>query len=446
MITDKKILFIDDDVEFLALVEALLKRDGFKVFPASNGSDGLHAAYEQHPDLIILDVSMPGQDGFDVCKSLREITSVPIIMLTARTAASDIKRGFAAGADDYIKKPFSNDELLLRVRALLRRGNNDNINSNQVPINNYSDGVLNLNLIERSCAVKGTPVSLTATEFNLLSILVQHPNHTLSIRTLLTEVWGDGYSHDKGVLSLYIHQLRQKLQDDNEEHKYIQTQWGRGYSFNPLPKPVEPVVNHKFGRRSTDTHKFDRRSTDAHNFDRRDTDRVKPARYKIIRWFWVTLIVLMLIFMLQPQGIFGIFARPVKVGTSLETLITAEGFFENDLAGVRGQICVTNSGQYPTENLSIVNSVQIPGQKQNINFSTTSDVSQKAVLDPNDSYCYPYVVTFEAGLEKDEEYMSLASITITNYLGMLPGTDHCPGTELCSFGPNVMADFTIPKP
>jgi len=263
---DKKILTIDDDVDSLRLLENILGLEGYKVFLAPSGSDGLHIAYEQHPDLIILDVSMPEQSGFDVCKSLREITTVPILMLTARSATADIKHGFAVGADDYLKKPFDRDELLSRVKALLRRGKNVNINN--VVINNYSDDVLKIDLIERSCSVKGNSVSLTATEFDLLSLLIQHPNQTLSTRTLLVEVWGDGYSHDKGVLSLYIHQLRQKMQDDNEEHKYIRTHWGRGYSFNHLPKTREPIS----------AHNFDRRSSDAHNFDRRGTDKVKPAK------------------------------------------------------------------------------------------------------------------------------------------------------------------------
>ncbi len=431
---NKRILFIDDDVETLALLEKLLGLEGYKVFLATNGPDGLHLAYEQHPDLVVLDVSMPGQDGFEVCKSLREITTVPILMLTARSAASDIKHGFTVGADDYLKKPFSNDELLLRVKALLRRGKNVNINN--VVIKNYSDGVLKIDLIEHNCYVKGNSVSLTATEFNLLSILIQHPNQTLSIRTLLTEVWGDGYSHDKGLLSLYIHQLRQKLQDDNEEHKYIQTQWGRGYSFNHLPKNLEPISAHDFNRRSTDTH----------NFDRRVTDKAKPANPKKYMWLWISLIILLVILALRTKSFFSVFASPVKGSTSLEMLITAEGFLKEDITGVRGQICVTNSGEYPTEKLSIVNSVEMLDQNLNNVVSTTLNLDEKPVLGPSESHCYPYEVTFEAGSEKGVKYKSLASITITNYLDLEPGTEHCPGTDPCSFGPNGMVDFTIPKP
>lgn len=421
---NRRILFIDDDVETLALLEKMLGLEGYKVLVASNGPDGLHLAYEQHPDLIILDISMPDQDGFEVCINLREITNVPILILTARSAASDIKHGFAVGADDYIKKPFSNDELLMRVKALLRRGKNVNIN--HVAINNYSDGVLKVDLIEHSCSVKGNPIPLTATEFNLLSILIQHPNQTLSIRTLLTEVWGDGYSNDKGLLSLYIHQLRQKLQDDNAEHKYIQTQWGRGYCFNSLPQAEKPII--------------------AHNFDRRITDNVKPIKPKKYKWVWVFPIILLLILVLRTEGIFGVFARPKKGGTSLEALITAEGFFEKESTGVRGYICVTNSGQYPTENLSIVNSIQMIGQKLNNGVSSALNLVQKPVLEPGGSYCFPYEYTFDLIAEKNVKYKSLASITITNYLGLEPGTEHCPGADPCSFGPNVMADFTIPKP
>jgi len=434
MIMNKRILFIDDDVETLALLEKLLGLEGCKVFLATNGPDGLHLAYEQHPDLVVLDVSMPGQDGFEVCKSLREITTVPILMLTARSAASDIKHGFTVGADDYLKKPFSNDELLFRVKALLRRGKNVNINN--VVIKNYLDGVLKIDLIEHNCYVKGNSVSLTATEFNLLSILVQHPNQTLSIRTLLTEVWGDGYSHDKGLLSLYIHQLRQKLQDDNEEHKYIQTQWGRGYSFNPLIKIEESVT----------AQKFDRRSTDSHNFDRRSTDKVKPAKPKINRWILISAIVFLFILAILTESIFGVFAGPGKGSTTLEALITAEGFVEKDTSGVRGQICVTNTGTHPTENLFIVNSVQLPGQERNKSTLMNTNLSQKPVLDPGESYCYFYENTFEVIAEKNIEYKSLASITITNYEGLESGTDHCPGTEPCSFGPNLISDFTISKP
>lgn len=422
---DKRILFIDDDVEFLALLEKLLKLEGYTVFLATNGSEGLHLAYEQHPDLIILDISMPEQDGFDVCRNLREISNVPILMLTARSATADVAHGFAVGADDYMKKPFSNTELLLRVKALLRRGKNTSSYNNKIAINNYSDGVLYVDLIERSCCVKGSPISLTTTEFNLLSILIQNSSQTLSIRTLLTEVWGDGYTHDKGVLSLYIHQLRQKLQDDNEEHKYIQTHWGRGYCFNPLPKVEKPVIT---------------------RFDRRSTDKTQPSSPKIYKWIWIFLIGLLLILALQAENIFNVFAGTKKGATSLETLITAEGFIEQETTGVRGQICVTNTSKYPTENLSIVNSVQVIGQKQGNYISTTVDLSQKPVIDPGESHCYPYKAAFDVIAEKDVKYKSLASVTITNYVEMLPGTDHCPGADLCSFGPTAMTDFSIPMP
>ncbi|MCX6058564.1 MAG: response regulator transcription factor [Chloroflexi bacterium] len=432
---DKKILTIDDDVDSLRLLEKILGLEGYKVFLAPSGSDGLHIAYEQHPDLIILDVSMPEQSGFDVCKSLREITTVPILMLTARSATADIKHGFAVGADDYLKKPFARDELLSRVKALLRRGKNVNINN--VAIKNYSDDVLKIDLIERSCSVKGNSVSLTATEFELLSLLIQHPSQTLSTRTLLTEVWGDGYSHDKGVLSLYIHQLRQKLMDDDsKEHKYIQTQWGRGYSFNPLPKSPEPIS----------AHNFDRRSSDVHNFDRRVKDKAKSVNPKKHMWLWISLIILLVILALRTRSIFSVFASPVKGSTSLEMLITAEGFVEEDITGVRGQICVTNIGEYPTEKLSIVNSVETLDQNQNNVVSTTLNLDEKPVLSPSESHCYPYKVPFEADSEKEVKYKSLASITITNYLDLEPGTEHCPGTDPCSFGPNGMANFTIPKP
>jgi DNA-binding response OmpR family regulator len=272
---NKKILFIDGDVEFLGALDKFLSMEGYKVILASSGSEGLHLAYEQHPDLIIMGVSLPNENGFDVCKSLREVTNIPILMLTVRSSAADVKQGFAVGADDYMKKPFSHDELLSRVKALLRRGKNSNLNKNNLAIINYVDTVLKVDLRARSCTVKGKSVSLTATEFNLLSVLVQHPNRTLSIRTLLVEVWGDGYSHNKGLLSLYIHQLRKKLQDNNEDHSYIRTQWGKGYFFSPMPKVEAPLITN--------------------DFDRSSTDNIKHTPPKMNEWIWIFHIIIFLL-------------------------------------------------------------------------------------------------------------------------------------------------------
>jgi len=226
-----RILVIDDDADIAKLLTAILKPLGFVVYHGCDGKEGLKNAYELHPDLIILDVMMPGIDGWDVCARLRELTDVPILMLTARSAESDMLRGFVLGADDYMKKPFSKAELEARVRALLRRKKNHNGSSD---INHYTDKVLSIDLETQAVELDGNVLDLSATEYSLLACLVRNMGRTVTHGQLLREVWGCEYGNLSTTLTLYICYLRKKLEVSQHDHKYIHTQWGRGYCFVPL--------------------------------------------------------------------------------------------------------------------------------------------------------------------------------------------------------------------
>jgi two-component system KDP operon response regulator KdpE len=176
---------------------------------------------------VILDVMMPGMDGWDVLSRLREMSEVPVIMLTAKGREVDIVRGLGLGADDYITKPFGTGELVARVRALLRR--------NKMPVaqrvTRYQDNGLSIDLERHEVRVKGVSVDLTPTEFRLLSVLVQNAGKVVPHHTLLTQVWGEEYASEVHYLKLYIRYLRQKIEESASNPRYILTEWGVGYRF-----------------------------------------------------------------------------------------------------------------------------------------------------------------------------------------------------------------------
>jgi DNA-binding response OmpR family regulator len=229
----KKILVIDDDSELGVLVEMILRPLEITVFQAYSGTEGLKRSYDLHPDLIILDIMMPDMDGFDVCTRLRDLTKVPILMLTARTNESDLIHGFNVGVDDFVKKPFNKNELEARVRALLRRSNLNETSSNSF-ISIYQDSVLEIDLSSQTVKLFGKIVEFSPREFSLLASLVREQGKIVSHHELVQEIWGGLYANEPSMSSLYVHYIRRKLQDGEHGHHYIHTLWGRGYWFEPV--------------------------------------------------------------------------------------------------------------------------------------------------------------------------------------------------------------------
>lgn len=228
----KKILLIDDDPELGKLVDVILRPMDLTVYQSYSGTDGLKKSYDLHPDLVILDIMMPGMDGFSVCSRLREMSSVPVLMLTARTDQRDMLHGFTVGADDFVRKPFNKGEFEARVRALLRRSNDRRAEPTSY-ILSYEDPILAVDLNSQTVKLNGEILDLTPREFSLLSYLVREQGKIISKRELAREVWGESVPGGLSNPSLYVFYLRKKMEDGQHGHQYIHTLWGRGYWFEP---------------------------------------------------------------------------------------------------------------------------------------------------------------------------------------------------------------------
>ena len=220
------ILVIDDDAEFVQYLKLRLEGFGYRVVTASNGQEGLELAGEISPDLITLDIMMPGMDGWEICRRLHAVTNAPILMVTAKSRVGDVVRGLELGADDYLVKPFNASELLARVKAILRRS--------QAPgqpkrTSNYKVRDLELDTDRRIVKVRGQRVDLTPTEFKLLTCFISNAGRVLPHRYCLVEVWGPEYGEQVDYLKLYVRYLRQKLEEDPSKPEYILTEWGVGY-------------------------------------------------------------------------------------------------------------------------------------------------------------------------------------------------------------------------
>jgi DNA-binding response OmpR family regulator len=221
-----RVLVIDDDTDIRELVRDLLRRSGYLVAEASNGREGLRSLHSWRPDLVVLDVSMPGLDGWETLERIRDVTEVPVLMLTALAREFDKVRGLKAGADDYVTKPFGRQELLARVEALLRRGRTERA-GDTLPV--YQDELLSVDFAQRLVRVQGREVSLTPLEFRLLSALVRHPNQILSHDQLLELAWGhEGASRDQ--VKLYVGYLRRKL----GVSEVIESVRGFGYRYRSV--------------------------------------------------------------------------------------------------------------------------------------------------------------------------------------------------------------------
>jgi DNA-binding response OmpR family regulator len=225
------ILVVDDEKEILKLARDYLERAGFRVLGASEGVTALAVARGDQPDLVVLDLNLPGMDGLDVCRTLRQESDVPIIMLTARVDETDRLIGLELGADDYISKPFSPRELVARVRAVLRRTGAD---TRQAEILRVSD--LEIHLAGHRVTRSGELVELSRIEFNLLVILAQHPGLTYTRAQLLERIHGYAFEGYDRSIDAHIKNLRRKLEPNPSEPIYVLTVYGVGYKFNEQAK------------------------------------------------------------------------------------------------------------------------------------------------------------------------------------------------------------------
>lgn len=229
----KRVLVVDDEPRYLRLLEANLVTEGYDVVKASNGKDALDIFSRQKFDLVILDIMMPGIDGFTVCERIRAYSDVPIIMVTARGEEADRVRGLDLGADDYIVKPFSATELLARARAVLRRAKSNNEENGLLP-QQFQHGDLRIDFARAEVWRGDREIQLSATEYRLLLQFVQHYGRVLSSEELLTNVWGAEYRNDREILWVTIARLRQKLEADPHNPQHIVTRTGLGYLMPPL--------------------------------------------------------------------------------------------------------------------------------------------------------------------------------------------------------------------
>jgi two-component system KDP operon response regulator KdpE len=222
----EKILVVDDEPRLVRLVSEVLAATGYQVSVANSGKSAIEMAAIDQPDLVLLDIVMPmGPDGYEVCRRIREFSSVPVIMLTAKAQEADMLRGFDVGADDYLTKPFSSKELVARVKAVLRRTRCPEAADATIVI----CGGLEIDIVRCAVKVNGEQVSLTHTEYALLRHLALNANRVLLHRDLLAAVWGAEYLDDIDYLRAYIRYLRRKLEADPANPQYIVTSPGIGY-------------------------------------------------------------------------------------------------------------------------------------------------------------------------------------------------------------------------
>jgi len=237
----RRILVVDDEPRMVHMIRMNLEADGFQVIDAPNGLKALDSVRTQLPDLVLLDVMMPDLDGFETLRMLREFSSIPVIILTAKGDEDDRVRGLELGADDYVAKPFSPRELVSRVRAVLRRIDAPSASDRALlKIDNH----LSVDFNRRAVIVNGEFIKLRPTEFRLLYHLIENAGWTVTHEQLLAKVWGYEYRDETHYVRLYINYLRQKIEEDPAHPKYILTERGVGYRFvdfkhdgQPIPSP-----------------------------------------------------------------------------------------------------------------------------------------------------------------------------------------------------------------
>lgn len=225
---NRVVLVVDDEERMARFIRLNLEHDGFQVIEAFNGQKALNAIREKIPDIILLDVMLPDMDGFEILKLIREINTIPVIMLTAKGEEDDRVRGLELGADDYVTKPFSPRELVSRVKAVLRRSESSSLTSKEVI---EVDDRLRVDFGRREVWVDGNLVQLRPTEYRLLYHLIQNAGWVMTYDQLLAKVWGYEYRDEPHYVRLYVNYLRQKLEKKPADPQYILTERGIGYRF-----------------------------------------------------------------------------------------------------------------------------------------------------------------------------------------------------------------------
>jgi DNA-binding response OmpR family regulator len=224
-----RIMLVEDEPSISEIAVIYLKRAGYEVEPIKDGKAAMDALQQSLPDLLVLDLMLPGLDGLSITRWLRDRSELPIIMLTARREESDRIAGLEMGADDYVVKPFSPQELVSRVRAVLRRS--------KVPRADLETAIhypdLEINPLSRLVQVRGAEISLTAKEFDMLWLLARHPRHVFTREQLLEQVWGIVDYIDPGTVTVHVSRLREKIEQDPATPVHLQTVWGIGYKFEP---------------------------------------------------------------------------------------------------------------------------------------------------------------------------------------------------------------------
>ena len=219
-----RILIVEDDDRIRETTRVLLEDEGYAVDEAVTGEDGLALLGVAAVDCVLLDLLLPGRDGFDICRSIRRVSQVPVIMLTARTDTYDVVAGLESGADDYVTKPFEPKELAARIRAQVRRSHARQPDAEPVRIHDLS-----ISLADGTVHRAGEELHLTRTEFQLLATMAAHPGRIFSREALLAEVWGYDDLPDSKVVDMHVHRLRLKVEPDPGRPKYVMTVRGRGY-------------------------------------------------------------------------------------------------------------------------------------------------------------------------------------------------------------------------
>jgi DNA-binding response OmpR family regulator len=223
-----QVLVVDDETTIREIVVRYLERDGFATLEAADGDRARELVERESPDLVVLDLMLPGTDGLELCRWIRSRSSLPVIMLTARGEESDRIVGLELGADDYVTKPFSPRELAARVRTVLRRAELDLMNDERLTF----DGLV-IDSSSREVTRDGQPLRLTAREFELLWFMASHPRRVFAREQLMRRIWGYSAAVDTGTVTVHMRRLREKIEEDPSRPRHLETVWGVGYRFSP---------------------------------------------------------------------------------------------------------------------------------------------------------------------------------------------------------------------